>query len=73
MLNKTSKIALVCWKLKQTDRALNINELHNELPNITVRSIYRYIQDIEKISHIFDFTLIETKKSGKRHYKIKGK
>ena len=67
---KLKNIAEVCHLLMESKHGISVNSLRCRLNIVNVRTVYRYIKDINDMVGVFGYELEESKRYGKRAYRL---
>jgi len=70
---KIKNIAEVCHLLMESKHGISVNSLKCRLNIVNVRTVYRYIKDINDMVGVFGYELESIKRYGRNHYRLKNK
>ena len=69
-MSKLKNIAELCNLLMETKHGISVNSLRCRLNIVNERTVYRYIKDVNDMVGVFGYQLEESKRYGKRAYRL---
>lgn len=69
-MSKVKNMTQVCHLLMETKHGISVNSLRCRLNLVHERTVYRYIKDINDMVAVFGYELEESKRYGKRAYRL---